>query len=143
VPKAEGLNITAGAWISSKWPHRAPQGHVLLRAFLGGARDPDILAKSDRELEEISLRELGGILGLHGAPEFTRVYRWHKSSPQLEVGHLERMASIEARLANHPGVFVSASGFRGVGIPDCVADARTQAAAAEAFLKGHPHESRS
>ena len=51
VPRSEGLNITAGAWISSKWPQRAPEGHALLRAFLGGARDPDVLAKSDGELD--------------------------------------------------------------------------------------------
>jgi oxygen-dependent protoporphyrinogen oxidase len=135
VPRSEGLNITAGAWISSKWPHRAPDGHALLRAFLGGARDPDVLAKSDRELEEIALRELGGVLGIRGAPEFSRVYRWNRSSAQLEVGHLELMSSIDARLARHAGLFVSAAGFRGVGIPDCIADARAEAAKAAAFIR--------
>src|SRR5205814_279914 len=103
-PKAEGLNITAGAWISSKWPNRAPEGHALLRAFLGGARDPNVLAKSDRELEEIALRELGGILGIRGAPEFSRVYRWDRASAQLEVGHQQLMARIEAQLACHAGL---------------------------------------
>jgi oxygen-dependent protoporphyrinogen oxidase len=135
VPRAEGLNITAGAWISSKWPHRAPEGHALLRAFLGGARNPDILAKPDRELEEIALRELSGVLGIRGAPEMTRVYRWTRSSAQLEVGHLELMAKIDAHLVHHPGVFVSAAGFRGVGIPDCVADARAEAARAAEYVR--------
>jgi oxygen-dependent protoporphyrinogen oxidase len=135
VPRSEGLNITAGAWISSKWPHRAPEGFALLRAFLGGARDPDVLTKSDRELSETALRELGGILGIHGAPLFSRVYRWKRSSPQLEVGHLDLMAKIDSQLATHPGLFVSAAGFRGVGIPDCVGDARATAASAEAYLK--------
>jgi protoporphyrinogen/coproporphyrinogen III oxidase len=134
VPRTEGLNITAGAWISSKWADRAPEGHALLRAFLGGARDPDVLAKSDRELTEIALREMAGVLGIRGAPEFSRVYRWNKSSPQLEVGHLELMARIDAQLAHLPGLFVSAAGFRGVGIPDCVADARAQATAATEFV---------
>lgn len=135
VPRTEGLNITAGAWISSKWPQRAPESHALLRAFLGGARDPDVLAKSDRELVEIALRELSGVLGIRGAPEFSRVYRWNRSSAQLEVGHLELMANIDARLAHHPGVFVSAAGFRGVGIPDCVADARSEAAKTAEYVR--------
>lgn len=135
VPRSEGLNITAGAWISSKWPHRAPDGHVLLRAFLGGARDPDVLAKSDRELEEIALRELSGVLGIRGAPEFCRVYRWNRSSAQLEVGHLELMARIDAHLADHAGLFVAASGFRGVGIPDCVADGRAQGGKAAEYIR--------
>ena len=52
VPRAEGISITAGAWISSKWPQRAPEGQALLRAFLGGARDPDVLSKTDAELTQ-------------------------------------------------------------------------------------------
>jgi oxygen-dependent protoporphyrinogen oxidase len=128
VPGAEGLNITAGTWISSKWPQRAPETYALLRAFLGGARDPGVLARTDRELAEIALREMSTVLGIHGTPEFSRVYRWSKSSPQLEVGHLELMAKIDAHLAHHPGLFVSAAGLRGVGIPDCIADGRATAA---------------
>jgi protoporphyrinogen/coproporphyrinogen III oxidase len=135
VPKTEGLNITAGAWISSKWPQRAPEGHALLRAFLGGARNPDILAKTDRELAEIAVREMSEILDIHGAPSFTRVYRWNRSSPQQEVGHQELVTRIDTQLARHPGLFISAAGFRGVGIPDCVADARAVAAAAAEFVK--------
>jgi protoporphyrinogen/coproporphyrinogen III oxidase len=137
VPKSEGLNITAAAWISSKWPNRAPEGHTLLRAFLGGARDPDVLAKTDRELTEIALKELGKILGIHGAPTFTRVYRWNRASPQQEVGHLELVARIDAQLAHHPGLFVSAAGVRGVGIPDCIADARSTAGLAAEYMKHH------
>ncbi len=135
VPRSEGLQITAGAWISSKWPGRAPRGQVLLRAFLGGARDPDVLAKSDRDLTETALGELGAILGIHGAPTMTRVYRWDRASPQPEVGHLDRMAKIEARLAGQQGLFVSAAGFRGVGIPDCVGDARATARAVVEYVK--------
>ncbi len=137
VPRTEGLNITAGAWISSKWPHRAPEGHALLRAFLGGARDPDVLSKTDGELTEIALREMSAVLGIRGGPEFSRVYRWSRSSPQLEVGHLELMMKIDAQLPRHPGLFVSAAGFRGVGIPDCIADARAQAAKAAAYVNEH------
>jgi protoporphyrinogen/coproporphyrinogen III oxidase len=135
VPRSEGISITAGAWISSKWPQRAPEGYALLRAFLGGARDPDVLSRTDEELTRAALGDLSTILDIRGTPMFTRVYRWNRSSPQQEVGHAERMARIDAGLARHPGLFVSAAGFRGVGIPDCVADARATAAAADTFLK--------
>ncbi len=130
VPRAEGIHISAGAWISSKWPHRAPEGQALLRAFLGGARDPDVLSKSDGELAEAALGDLRKILHIAGEPTLTRVYRWNRSSPQQEVGHGALMATLEARLADHPGIFISAAGFRGVGIPDCIADARATAATA-------------
>jgi oxygen-dependent protoporphyrinogen oxidase len=137
VPKSEGLNITAGAWVSSKWPHRAPESHALLRAFLGGARDPAVLEKSDHELTRIALDELGRILGIRGAPTFTRVYRWNRASPQQEVGHHDLVAKIDARLAHRPGLFVSAAGVRGVGIPDCIADARATAGMAAEYVKHH------
>jgi oxygen-dependent protoporphyrinogen oxidase len=135
VPRAEGISITAGAWISSKWPQRAPEGHALVRAFLGGARDPDILLKSDQELIDAALGDLTKILGIHAPPSLTRVYRWKQSSPQQDVGHSDLMKTIDARLATHPGLFMSAAGFRGVGIPDCIADARAVAGQAATFVR--------
>jgi len=134
VPRVEGIHITAGAWISSKWPQRAPEGQVLLRAFLGGARDPDVLSKSDTELADAARADLANILGITGVPTLTRVYRWNRSSPQQEIGHDDLMKRIEGRLASHPGLFISAAGFRGVGIPDCIADARSTAGSAAAFV---------
>jgi oxygen-dependent protoporphyrinogen oxidase len=134
VPRAEGISITAGAWVSSKWPHRAPEGQALLRAFLGGARDPDVLTRTDAELSGAALADLRTILGINGEPTMTRVYRWNRSSPQQEVGHGGLMRRIDASLAAHRGLYISAAGFRGVGIPDSIADARSTAAAAAAFV---------
>jgi oxygen-dependent protoporphyrinogen oxidase len=135
VPRAEGINITAAAWISSKWPHRAPEGYAMVRAFLGGARDPDLLARTDQELTTAALDDLTRILGIHAFPTLSRVYRWNRSSPQQEVGHIELMTNIDATLAQRPGLFISAAGFRGVGIPDCVADARATAGHAATFTR--------
>ena len=75
------------------------------------------------------------LLGISGEPLFSRVYRWERASAQHEVGHLGRLARIEETLARHPGLFVTGSGFRGVGIPDCVADGRATAATVDAWLK--------
>ena len=141
VPRVEGIHITAGAWISSKWPQRAPEDVALLRAFLGGARDPDVLKKSDAELADMALADLTKILDIRGAPTLTRVYRWNRSSPQQEVGHADLMRQIETRLAGHPGLFVSAAGFRGVGIPDCVHSGQMAAEAALAHIHSVVHES--
>ncbi|MSO55345.1 MAG: protoporphyrinogen oxidase [Acidobacteria bacterium] len=135
VPRAEGISITAGAWISSKWPQRAPESHALLRAFLGGARDPNVLSKTDQELTSAALGDLTKILGIRGLPALTRVYRWNRSSPQQEVGHGDLMTRIDGKLARHPGLFISAAGFRGVGIPDCIADARATAGSAAGYVR--------
>jgi protoporphyrinogen/coproporphyrinogen III oxidase len=122
VPRAEQTGILAASWLSSKWPNRAPEGHALLRTFIGGARDPQALDADDRELVSRSIDAVRPLLGITRDPLFTRVYRWERANAQHEVGHAARIAAIDARLAQHPGLFVTGSGFRGVGIPDCVAD---------------------
>jgi len=135
VPKTEGLAITAVGWVSSKWADRAPEGQVLLRAFFGGARDPDVLAHSDQELIDTARAELSPLLAIQGEPHLTRVYRWEGVNPQMEVGHLDLMADIDRRLARWPGLYISSAGFRGLGVPDCIADARAAAVAAVERLK--------
>ena len=127
VPRTEGNGILAVSWLSSKWPNRAPDDWVLMRAFVGGTRDPGALDQSDATLVARSLAAISPVLGVHGDPQFSRVYRFRRASAQHEVGHLERLKAIEQRLAAHPGLFITGSGFRGVGIPDCIADARATA----------------
>jgi len=127
VPRVERSPILAATWLSSKWPGRAPEGTALLRTFIGGTRHPDAVDETDDQLVARSLDAIRPVLGITGPPSFARAYRFRRASAQHEVGHLERMKQIEARLATHPGLFVTGSGFRGVGIPDCVADARATA----------------
>jgi oxygen-dependent protoporphyrinogen oxidase len=138
VPRVEGGGILAASWLSSKWPHRAPDGHVLMRAFVGGGRDPHALDRSDRELIRVALDALRPLLGISGEPHLTRVYRWERANAQHEVGHLARLAAIERALSRRQGLFVTGSGFRGVGIPDCVADGRATAAQVAVWLGSLP-----
>jgi len=127
VPRVEHTGILAASWLSSKWAHRAPEDRILLRTFVGGARDPDALAQSDESLIERSIAALTPLLDIHGEPVLARVYRFERGNAQHEVGHLARMAAIDRALSRHPGLYVTGSGFRGVGIPDCVADGRATA----------------
>jgi oxygen-dependent protoporphyrinogen oxidase len=78
--------------------------------------------------------ELRELMGITGQPLFTRLFRWTRQSPQYEVGHLQRAATIDRQLASIPGLFVAGSGFRAIGIPDCIADGRDTATKAAAFV---------
>ena len=127
------VRITACTWVSSKWEARAPGDSVLLRAFVGGAHDPDAVDLTDAELVAIVRRDLEAVLGIADEPSLRRVYRWRDAGAQHVVGHLDNVAEIERRLAPH-GVFVTGSGFRASGIPDCVADGRRVAAEVDGYL---------
>ena len=134
VPRVENTGILASSWLSSKWPHRAPENRVLMRTFIGGARDPRALDRPDEDLVRLSLAALTPLLGITGPPLFTRIFRWERANAQHEVGHLAMLASLERGLARHPGLFITGSGFRGTGIPDCVADGRATARAVATSL---------
>jgi oxygen-dependent protoporphyrinogen oxidase len=138
VPRIERSPLLAATWVTSKWPHRAPDGHVLLRAFLGGGRDPHRLDQSDDELIQLAREALTEVMGISGPPLFSRLYRWTDQSPQYEVGHLRRVAAIDEHLTRVPGLFVTGSGFRAIGIPDCIADGRATAERAARFLAARP-----
>ena len=134
VPRLERSPLLAATWVTSKWPHRSPDGHVLLRGFLGGGRDPHRLDADDETLVALVEEELTRLMGIRGDPIFSRLFRWTKQSPQYEVGHVERVARIDQQIASIPGMFVTGSGFRAIGIPDCIADGRATAARAASFL---------
>jgi oxygen-dependent protoporphyrinogen oxidase len=128
VPRVErDTRITAASWVSSKWPGRAPRGQVLLRAFLGGSRDSTVLAQPNTELIRIAHADLARLLKIDEEPRLSKVYRWKRSTPQHEVGHLSRMEQIELQLQEYPGLYLTGSSFRGAGIADCIANARATA----------------
>jgi protoporphyrinogen/coproporphyrinogen III oxidase len=127
VPRREALRTRALSWVSSKWAERAPDGRVLLRAYVGGIADPSAVDESDQAIIDTVQREISSLLDIADAAEMTHVYRWRDATPQLEVGHKDLMCAIDQRLATMPGLAISASGFRGTGIADCVEDGRQQA----------------
>ena len=120
VPLAERRSMIAGTFGSIKFPGRAPPDRVLMRAFLGGAVQPEIYEMDDGRLTEAVLRDLRDLVGATGEPLWTDIYRWPRSMPQYPVGHLDRVARIERLLAAHPGLALAGNAFGGVGIPDCV-----------------------
>jgi oxygen-dependent protoporphyrinogen oxidase len=118
IPRSENRPINAVTVSSIKFNHRAPDGYVLIRAFFGGSRSPQTVTLDDERVVNVVRDELRAIYGISAEPIFSRVYRWKEATPQYAVGHLDRVAQIEASLP--PGLYVTGSAFRGVGVPDCV-----------------------
>jgi oxygen-dependent protoporphyrinogen oxidase len=136
VPKKENRRLLACTFVHAKFPHRAPEGKALLRCFLGGSRDPEVLKLADEEVLSLVRRELQEILGLSAAPLFWRIYRWPASMAQYVVGHAERIRRIQAALEAHPGLLLAGNAFMGIGISDCVRTGKSAAERALQFLRG-------
>jgi oxygen-dependent protoporphyrinogen oxidase len=127
VPDCEGRRINGATWISNKFEHRSPPDGFLVRCYIGGDRTARELELTDDGMIAMCREELREIAGITAKPLFARVYRWRQSNPQYDVGHAERSRWIDAALAQHPGLHVTGSGFRGIGLPDCVKDGRETA----------------
>ncbi|MGA2220017.1 MAG: protoporphyrinogen oxidase, partial [Terracidiphilus sp.] len=120
VPRSEGRRMLAATFVHNKFPHRAPDDRALLRCFIGGARNEQVLEAPDEEIIGIVRKELGQIIKLTADPLFTRVYRWRNAMAQYGVGHLERLQRIDGLLQSLPGLALAGNGYRGIGVPDCV-----------------------
>ncbi|MDQ3669143.1 MAG: protoporphyrinogen oxidase [Actinomycetota bacterium] len=119
VPRAEGSDVLACTWTSSKWEGRAPAGSTLIRVYAGRFDGRDVTADSDEELVALARDELR-LLGIEAEPDPFRVHRWPRGMPQYILGHPERIERIESAVADHPGLALAGSAYRGVGIPDCI-----------------------
>ena len=106
----------------------------MLRCFLGGARDPDVLGLSDEEVINVVRRELREIMNFTAEPLFFRVHRWHASMAQYPVGHAGRVDAIEEQLKDLRGLYVAGNAYSGIGISDCLRTGRSAAEKALDFV---------
>jgi protoporphyrinogen/coproporphyrinogen III oxidase len=122
VPRSEGRRMLAATFVHNKFPHRAPENRALVRCFLGGARDEQIIQMSTEEILHVVRDELRQMIpsALNAEPLFARVYKWRSAMAQYSVGHLERVQRIESRRQNLPGLALAGNGYNGIGVPDCV-----------------------
>ncbi len=133
-PRFEQGPIAGCTWMSSKWPGRSPEGHVLLRVFMR-TEDDAPAGGSDGVLIEAATEALHSLLGISGAPERVWVHRWADGLPQYKVDHTEWLESVDRELDAHPGLFLCGASYRGVGVPDCIRQGRDAAERVHAFAR--------
>jgi oxygen-dependent protoporphyrinogen oxidase len=135
VPRLEKRSIMAATFSSVKFAGRAPAGKALLRCFVGGAKNEELVSWEDDELLAAIKKDITGILSIEGEPRHIRIFRWHKAMPQYILGHDERLSRIGQGLVKHPGLFLTGSAYRGIGISDCVHQAELIAEQIMQFIK--------
>ena len=120
VPRSEGTRMLATTFVHTKFPFRAPENKALVRCFLGGARDQEVLKLSDEEITAVVRKELKQITGLTADPWFVKVYRWDRAMAQYTPGHLERIERIGATVKQMRNLAIAGNFYKGIGVPDCV-----------------------
>ena len=120
VPAVEQRNLIACSFSSIKFAGRAPDGKVLLRAFVGGALQQEQALWPDARLRDAVLQDLRRLLGLTGTPTLCHVSRHPSAMPQYHVGHLARVQHLEAAARRWPGLALAGNAYHGVGVPDCI-----------------------
>lgn len=127
VPAIERRAVLACTFSSVKFTNRAPAGFVLLRAFVGGALQPETFAMDDDRIISRVRADLAELIGANGEPVFAEVTRWQASMAQYTVGHLARMDRLRLRLESHPTLHLLGNAYEGAGIPDCIRQAERTA----------------
>ena len=117
--------VSAGTWLSSKWEGRAPEGHILLRCFMG--KNPQSLTLNNDQLIHAAHIEMSKLLGLSAEPEYYWVQRWDSALPQYKVGHLEKIKALHEALSSFRGLQINGTYMSGVGLPDCIHQGLTAA----------------
>jgi len=120
IPRVEGVRTLGGLFSSTLFPGRAPDGRVLITAFIGGTTDPEAVALDDDAVTAAIAADLKAALGIDGAPTPVRLSRYQAAIPQYTIGHLDRVAGIDVTLAALPGLHLCASWRDGVSVSDCI-----------------------
>ena len=120
VPRTEKRRVLAATFVHNKFPGRAPEDRALIRCFLGGTGDEEILQRSDDEILGIVRRELREILGISAEPLLARVFKWKRAMAQYGIGHTVRVERIHGLVAATPGLALAGNAYGGIGVPDCV-----------------------
>ncbi len=120
IAKGEKRHTLGTLWDSSIFPNRAPRGQVLLRSMLGGATNPQAIELTEEEVKKRTMADLKQIMGIDAEPDFVKIFRHRRAIPQYIPGHGSRLAELDERLGQIPGLFLTGNAFFGVGINDCV-----------------------
>lgn len=134
IPRQEGCSVLGTLWDSSIFPHRAPEGKVLLRSMMGGATNPRAANFTDDQVQVLVQADLARIMGIKIDPEFMRIFRHQHAIPQYVSGHANLVKQIRDELEDTPGLFLTGNAYDGIGLNDCVSNAQKTARKAMDFI---------
>jgi oxygen-dependent protoporphyrinogen oxidase len=124
IPRKEGRETLGTLFSSTLFPGRAPEDHVLLTSFIGGARNPGISNMEHVVLVDKVLADITPLLGIQGIPSLHKVSFWSQAIPQYRLGYNQLLERVRAGLSRQPGLHVRANWLDGISLSDCVRNGR-------------------
>ena len=137
IPAKEGRKILGTIWSSTIFRGRAPAGHEAFTTFVGGSRQPELLAMDDAALRATVCAELASIMGVRGEPVMERIIRWPRAIPQYTLGYLEHYRRMEEFESRHPGLLICGNFRGGIAVGDCVMTGEKTARRTLEFFESH------
>lgn len=119
-PEVEKVSTLGTLFTSSLFPERAPEDHVLLTTYVGGARSPELALKPEGERVELVLKDLAAIYGIKGDPVFQHSFLYKKAIPQYEVGYGKFLQTMEDFEAGHAGIYLAGHCRDGISLADSI-----------------------
>ena len=123
VPDVERRNVLGVIFSSTVFPGRAPDGHVLLTAFVGGVRNPDLANADLSTLTARVLDDLRLLLGVRGEPTFRAFHLWPKAIPQYALSYGRFKEIMDDAERRNPGFALAGSYREGVAVGDVITSA--------------------
>jgi len=138
-PADEKRPLSGALFPSSMFSNRAPEGHVALSGYVGGARAPEMALMSAEDITALAREEFRDLLGVKGDPVVSRVRQWHRGLPQLTTGHGQRLKHIQGAEQRHPGLFVTGNYFTGPALATCLTQSLETTSRVHGYLGGRNH----
>jgi oxygen-dependent protoporphyrinogen oxidase len=131
IPQCENYNILGTLFSSTLFPERAPEGHVLLTTFIGGARQPENTRTDKATAIDRTRKELAGLLGIEGQPDYSYCYTWDHAIPQYKVGYGDYLHAFDQTEEHYKGLHLIGNYRDGIALGKCVLAAHHRAQAIE------------
>jgi protoporphyrinogen/coproporphyrinogen III oxidase len=120
VPRAEGLRVLGCVWNSASFLGRAPEGHVLLTSFAGGALNPELCAWSEERIASAVHEDISRVLNISEAPVVQSVQVYQRAIPQYNLGHFRIMTELKWTCDATPGLYLAGNYLEGPSMGACV-----------------------
>ena len=127
VPSREQREVLGILYPSACFENRAPKEGALFSFFIGGIKHRELTELSDKELEELILRNFHSMLHFPESkkPDLIHIFRHEKAIPQYELNSGERFKAVDEIEAKYPGLIIAGNLKGGIGMADRIKQGAT------------------